>query len=44
MSMPGYCKSRTVWIWTNMQEKSTNRYRSFCRSLENLKDARGRDL
>lgn len=26
-----------------MQEKSTNRYRSFCRSLENLKDARGRD-
>lgn len=26
-----------------MQEKSINRYHSFCRSLENLKDARGRD-
>ncbi len=26
-----------------MQEKSINRYRSYCRSLENLKDARGRD-
>lgn len=26
-----------------MQEKSINRYHSFCRSLENLKDARSRD-
>ena len=26
-----------------MQEKSINRYHSYCRSLENLKDARGRD-
>lgn len=26
-----------------MQRKSINRYRSFCRSLDNLSDARGRD-
>lgn len=26
-----------------MQKKSINRYRSFCRSLDNLRDARGRD-
>ena len=26
-----------------MQKKSINRYKSFCRSLENLRDARGRD-
>lgn len=26
-----------------MQRKSINRYRSFCRSLDNLREARGRD-
>ena len=26
-----------------MEEKSINRYRSFCRSLNNLSDAKGRD-
>ena len=26
-----------------MEEKSTNRYRSFCRSLDNLSDAKGKD-
>ena len=26
-----------------MQKKSINRYKSFCSSLENLRDAQGRD-